>query len=62
LRAPLPDRDAAKARARSKKFRYRLTNIKSLTDNLGHDKTHAYLKQFGQTWIVKGGRIYFEDT
>lgn len=58
----MPDRAAAKQKAKAKKVSYRPTQISDLTDELGRSKTHRYLKKFGPSWIVKGGHIYFEKT
>lgn len=53
--------EQAKSAVKFKKVKISPTKIKNITDELGHQKAHKYLKNFGDQWICKEGKIFFKE-
>jgi len=51
--------EAARAKTDFSKGKVRPTKVKALTDQLGHKRANAYLKNFGPEWICNNGMVFF---
>ena len=63
VRMPACSEVQAKVRSkvRFKKVKVKPSRIKEITDELGHTKANAYLKQFGNDWVCKNGQVFFRE-
>jgi len=43
------------------KTKIKPTKVIDLIKTTGHQKTHKFLKKFGDQWICKEGNIFFKD-